>query len=100
MKDALYILNNSLVGIKNIVNPTYVWATLSQIFETNRVEMAITGGVLIIMILYELLSSKYDLNNWLRGQKVGVRWVCYVGITLAILMFRNAQITEYIYVRF
>lgn len=99
ISDALYILRFSLVGIKNFMNPTYIWASISQLFSTNTVEMIITLGVLITAIVMEFVS-KHTLSKIIQKQPTIIRYMLYILVILCIVQLRNANIKQFIYVRF
>jgi D-alanyl-lipoteichoic acid acyltransferase DltB (MBOAT superfamily) len=98
--DALYILRNAPVGIKNFVLPSYIWATLSQMYKTNVVEMLIGLSCLAIIISLELLSSKVALGKLIRRQPTMVRWFIYTSVVATIILFRKADIVQFMYVQF
>jgi alginate O-acetyltransferase complex protein AlgI len=99
LADALYILRYAFVGYKNFILPRYVWASISQIFVTNKVEMIITAGLLVIAILLEFIP-RANLTQWMNKQPIALRFALYILLVLTIIHLRNANIKQFIYVRF
>lgn len=100
LSDAVYVIKHTLVGLKNFISLNYLWATLSQLFITNKIEMLITFGLLLIAICIEVISNKTTFGQIVRKQPAVIRFAIYVLLILAIVQLRNADIKEFIYVRF
>lgn len=100
LSDAVYVLKNSLVGAKSFIIPSYIWATLSQMFKTNRLEIALTLGVVATMIVLDFLTHRWPIGKWIDRQSLLVRWSVYVGALSLILLLRNAAVVEFIYFQF
>lgn len=100
INDALYILKNSLVGIKNIFSTEYIWSSISQLFLFNTVEIIITFGVLLLAIMMEILQRRSSLVQIIGRQPTLIRYAIYALIIFGVLQLRNAQIQEFIYTQF
>lgn len=100
LQDALYILQNLPVGVTNFIKPSYIWATLHQMFKGNYFELGLTLVLLGGVIIWEILKGKYYLNTWFNKLKFPLRWCMYVIAALLILWLRNAEVVEFIYFRF
>lgn len=100
LNDALYILRNSIVGIKNFTSVDYIWSSTSQLFLFNTIEIIITFGVILIAISLELLQRKSTIVQIINRQPALIRYLIYALIICAILQLRNAQIQEFIYTQF
>lgn len=100
LSDAWYIYRYSLVGLKNFVSPMYIWASLNQIFETNKVEMAIIFACLVMIMSYEFISTRISISQLLKSQPLAIRWSLYTSIVTIIILLRNAQVAEFIYSQF
>jgi alginate O-acetyltransferase complex protein AlgI len=98
--DAFYILRNSVVGVKNFVLPNYIWATISKLFVTNRLEMAIGLFCLGAIVTLELVSAYRPIGKLISNQKPVVRFSLYTAVVVLIVLFRNVGVTEFIYVQF
>jgi alginate O-acetyltransferase complex protein AlgI len=98
--DAIYILRNSFVGFKHFASPSYLWASLQQLFAFDSPEIIITFGIIITAISIELLRSKVSLLKFLDHQPIIVRYTIYMIIVFLILQLRDAYIKEFIYVQF
>ena len=98
--DATYIIRFALVGLKNFFNPNYVWSTLSQLFETNKIEMGIVAFCIASVCVIELLAYRYGEKFQLRKLAWLPRWAIYVLAVTAIMLLRNASVAQFIYVRF
>ena len=98
--DALYILRNSLAGLKNFVSPNYLWASLNQLFFFDTAEMIITFGLVLIAILLEIFQRKNSLLVIINKQPTLIRFVIYSLIIFMIIQLRNSQIKEFIYIQF
>lgn len=99
ISDALYIIRYAFVGYKNFIHPEYVWASVSQLFVTNKVEMIITVGLLLIAIVLEIIP-RTSLTQLLKKQPAAIRFALYILLVLMIIHLRNANIKQFIYVLF
>jgi alginate O-acetyltransferase complex protein AlgI len=100
LADAFYVFKYSLVGLKSFIIPKYIWATVSQLYITNQIEMIITFGLLIMAILLEVISSRTSLYKLLGKQPAIIRYSIYTIIIFMIIELRNIDIKSFIYVRF
>jgi D-alanyl-lipoteichoic acid acyltransferase DltB (MBOAT superfamily) len=100
LNDAIYVMRNSVVGVRNFISPSYIWATISQLFKTNVMEMAVVGFCLITIVSLELVTSRYPLGRIIRRQHFVVRWLTYSLVMASILLLRQSAITKFIYVQF
>lgn len=100
LAEAMYIVRNMVVGVRNFISPNYIWATLNQMFATNKVEMGLTLMCLVLAVSLELVSARVPLGAWLRARRWWLRWPVYVSALLLILFLRNAHITQFIYYQF
>lgn len=98
--DAWYIYRYSLVGIKYFTSPAYWWATLSQLFNTNVVEMVIVLFCVFVFGLSELIVYKTSLAQFVNRFHRIIRWMIYVGLIASIILLRNTKAYEFIYVQF
>lgn len=98
--DAWYIYRNSLVGLTNLVNPGYVWASLSQVFVTNRLEMAVALFCLGAVVVEHWALGNQVWRQVLDRQKLVVRFVIYGVFLMLLVHLRDAKISEFIYFRF
>jgi alginate O-acetyltransferase complex protein AlgI len=98
--DAIYILENSLKGIRFITSPAYIYASLMQLFNYNRPEMIITFSILFIAIFFEIIQSRYNLITLISKQNIFIRYSIYILAVFLILQLRSAEIPEFIYQRF
>ncbi len=98
--DAWYIYRYSLVGIKYFISPAYWWATLSQLFNTNVVEMLIVLFCALVFGLSELIAYKSSLTHFVKRLHPIMRWAIYVALVASIILLRNTKAYEFIYVQF
>jgi len=99
LTDAVYILRYAFVGFKNFFLPSYIWASISQLFTTNKIEMGITAGLLATAIILEIIP-KTTITAFVHKQPAAIRYSLYILSILMIIHLRNANIKEFIYVRF
>jgi D-alanyl-lipoteichoic acid acyltransferase DltB (MBOAT superfamily) len=100
LTDSIYILRNSIVGLKNFVSPSYISASLNQVFHFDIAEIIITLGLLLLALILELIQRKQSLIQLIGKQPVIMRYVIYTLLVFLIIQLRNAQIKEFIYVQF
>lgn len=98
--DALYIYRYSFTGLKYFISPQYWWATLSQLFKTNVVEMLIALFCVIVIVITELMSSQGSLSQFVGQHKKIIRFIIYSALLLSIILLRNSEAFEFIYVQF
>lgn len=98
--DIIYILRNSISGVKSFVLPQYIFATLSQMFTTNKLEMGIAFFCLILIVTMEIAPSKAAIAQFINKQPSLLRFSIYTVVLLMIVLLRNVQITQFIYVQF
>lgn len=98
--DAVYVIEHGVVGLKSYINFNYLWATLNQLFITNKIEMLITFGLFLTAICIEVISNRTSLGQIIKKQPAVIRYIIYVFLILTIVHLRNANIKEFIYVRF
>jgi len=99
LSDAVYILRYAFVGFKSFMSVHYILATLSQLFVTNKVEMVIVVILLAIAIFLEIVP-RISLSNFVSKQPTIIRYSLYVLLVLMIIQLRDANIKQFIYVRF
>lgn len=100
VQDALYVIRNALVGVKNFFSPEYILASLNQLFVYNIPEMIITFSLLFIAIMLEVIQSKIAFFRFMSLQPVYVRYTIYAVMLFMVFQLRNAEIKEFIYVKF
>lgn len=100
LSDALYIFRYALVGITNIVHPSYIWSSLSQIFDTNQVEMMVVAFCIAAFVAIEAIASKENPYVWFSKLPIMVRWLLYGLTIISIILLRDVQVREFIYVQF
>ncbi len=100
LSDALYIYKNAFVGLKNFINPTYVKATIELVFQHNTFEIIITTLLISSAIILEILSSKQQFNVYLQKMPTTLRYSIYIFVIVAILLFRQPETANFIYVTF
>ena len=100
MADALYILRNAPVGIKNFILPNYIFATFSKLFITNTWEIGIVLFCLVAIVLLELASTRASLTTLFHKQPAAIRFSLYTVVVALIILLRNVGPTEFIYVQF
>ena len=98
--DALYVLQNASIGIKNFIFPSYVWASLNQLFIFNIPEMLIVFGALGIAVLLEVFRGNTSLSQVFSRQPVFIRFIFYSVVIFLIIELRSSQMKEFIYTRF
>ena len=100
IKDIAYILLNFSIGISNFILPNYWFATFMQIFSTNLLEMGIAIGAIIAVLIIEYLPKKY-VEKFRELVLPEIIWLILAILTvLFIMIFRNIDLQEFIYVRF
>lgn len=100
LSDILYILRYSISGFTNFLSPSYIWASLSQIFHTNLVELYITVAIICIAIVTEGIVPKTSIAIFVKKQPTFIRYTMYILTGLLIVQLRDANIKEFIYVKF
>jgi D-alanyl-lipoteichoic acid acyltransferase DltB (MBOAT superfamily) len=100
LNDTFYIIRYSLTGMKNFLNPGYLWASLNQVFLYNQAEMLITFSLLLLAISAEFIRSKTTLDKILSKQPLVIRYSFYAMVVFLIIQLRNVDIKEFIYTRF
>jgi alginate O-acetyltransferase complex protein AlgI len=100
LSDAWYVLRNAPVGIRHFISPEYVAATLSRLFVTNRIEMGIVGGSLLLLICAEVLSLYIPLGRLVKRLPIVARFALYTALIFTIVVFRSVEIKEFVYVQF
>lgn len=98
--DALYIYRYSLTGLKYFVSPEYWMATLSQLFKTNVVEMLIALLCVSVIAVTEIIANKHSISQLVSRQNRLVRFTIYCLLVLTIVLLRNTEAYEFIYVQF
>lgn len=100
LDDSLFILRNAFVGIQNIIHPSYLWASVSQLFHTNIVEMVIAGFAVLSILISEIIAARIGLSNAVSRQPKLIRWSVYMLLLVSILTLRNSTVVQFIYVQF
>ena len=98
--DAFYIVRYALTGMKNFASVQYWSATLSQLFKTNVVEMFIALFCVSVIFVTEFIASKHSISQLISKQNQFVRFVIYSSLLLVIILLRNTEAFEFIYVQF
>jgi D-alanyl-lipoteichoic acid acyltransferase DltB (MBOAT superfamily) len=100
LSDAQYIFRNSAIGVKNFIDPSYIAATFSKVFDTNTLEMLIALFALFSIVVIEYVSSKISIAKLIHKQHILLRFALYITVVVLIVGLRNADLTEFIYVQF
>ncbi len=100
VQDALYIVRNSVVGLKHFLDPTYILASINYVFVFNTTEAIIIFSLLFIAIILEFVQSKITLLHFINKQSLLVRYAIYVLLVFMIFQLRDIHIKEFIYVTF
>ena len=97
---AFYIVKNSLLGLSHFVQPSYISASLSQLFVTNVIEMYIVFFGIISIFVLDIFRKNKKLMTKFYTLPTVLRLLTYSIIILCIILFRNIGPTEFIYVQF
>ncbi len=100
ISDAVYVYSYSLTGLKHFASPNYWWATLSQLFKTNVAEMLIALFCVSVIIVTETIARKHSISQLVSQQNRFVRFTVYCLLVLTIVLLRNTEAYEFIYVQF
>lgn len=100
LSDAVYILKYAPVGLKHFISLPYLWASVSQLFITNRVEMIITFCLLLVAVSVDIFWKITSPETALRRLPAVLRTAVYALMVIAIVQLRNANIQSFIYTRF
>jgi D-alanyl-lipoteichoic acid acyltransferase DltB (MBOAT superfamily) len=98
--EIIYIVRNAPVGLKNFFLPQYIFATLSRMFTTNMFEMSVVLFGVTFMIVLEILPNKKIIAQKLTTLPIALRFAFYTAVAVMIILLRNVQITQFIYVQF
>lgn len=98
--DMTYIFRYALSGAKNFIQPSYLLATVSQIFKTNWVELGITIYALLAIMVLEWITYRWGLRSFLAKLPRPLRFSLYVLLLSSIVLLRNSAAKEFIYVQF
>lgn len=100
IQDAFYILRNSVVGLKHFLDPTYLLASINQVFVFNTAEAIIVFSLLAIAVTLEFIQSKITVLQLINKQSLVIRYAIYALLVFMIFQLRDVQIKEFIYVTF
>jgi D-alanyl-lipoteichoic acid acyltransferase DltB (MBOAT superfamily) len=100
LADAIYIYQNMFKGFKNFLSPSYIWATLMQLFDNNRLEMGIAAFCVLAIIGIEVTNHRMGLGKFEHKLPTGVRWFAYLFLIASIIILRQSNIQEFIYFQF
>ncbi len=100
LPDAWYVARQSLSGVRHFISPIYLWASVSQMFKTNLVEIAIAFGCLATIVCLDVLKDRVGLGKIIRTLPRYIRWVVYVLVVTSIVLLQNTHATTFIYVQF
>lgn len=98
--DSFMLLKNLFTGLKNFVMPSYIYASIQQLFQYNSVEIIITTMLLLSAIVIEHIFSSQNIVSKLQKLSTPIKFCLYVIAVFCILELRNANIKEFIYTRF
>ena len=88
--DALYVVRHALWGIGS---PALYGKTLLmnltglEALHLGAGEAAMLVGVLLLLFLYDLADEKMDAIAMVSSWPLAVRWACYLGLVLIVLIF-------------
>jgi alginate O-acetyltransferase complex protein AlgI len=99
-QDALYIVQNMFVGARSFLSVDYAIASVNQIFVFNNAEIIITGCIVVLAIVLEIIQKRITVFTLVDRQPAFIRYVVYSILVFMIFQLRNAHIKEFIYVTF
>jgi alginate O-acetyltransferase complex protein AlgI len=100
LSDALYILRNAPVGIKNTFRPEYLSATLNRVFNMNPLEMYITLFCVAALLIIDIVRSRSKFRELFFRQPLIIRLVVYCVFVALIITLRQVDVKEFVYVQF
>jgi len=86
--EALYVVRRSLWGIGSPA--LYCKTALGQLVSAlglGAAEIAMLLGVLLLLFLFDLADEKTDAIAMVSRWPAVIRWVCYLGLVLIVLVF-------------
>ena len=82
--EALYVIRHVLWGIGN---PLLYCKTAFAALNPGPRQAAVLLGAMLLLFLYDLADEKTDAIALVSGAPAAVRWACYLGLVLIILIF-------------
>ncbi len=98
LQDAVYVLQNMFSGISHF--STYIQDCALQMGFT-FMHLVYSCLPVILLFIYDLLSLKTDVIEFVSRQRFFIRWPLYIFLLLIILLFSDKGVTtEFIYMQF
>jgi len=95
--DAIYIISHLFTGWEEITVRALKAAPFSGPLKFHLVAGVVSVGILLLI---HLLQGDNHFDQWLSKKRIILRWTAYYSMVLAILLFGNFGIKEFIYFQF
>jgi hypothetical protein len=99
LEDALAVYRGLLRGWAPLLDPGGL-ETLASAFAVPRPEFALSVLLVLLLVLLERGSGEWHPMALLARQPASLRWPCYYGLVLAILVFGIFDDSPFIYFQF
>ena len=98
MEDAIHVLRHCLDGAKHPV--TYLRSGFTAI-EMGIGMLGVIAISILVMIIYDFISYKFDFIRWISKKGVVWQWLFYIIVGLMIVFFsQKGAATDFIYFQF
>jgi len=95
--DAIYIISHLFTGWEEITVRALKAALFSGPLKFHLVAGVVSVGILLLI---HLLQGDNHFDQWLSKKRIILRWTAYYSMVLAILLFGDFGIKEFIYFQF
>jgi len=95
--DAIYIISHLFTGWEEITVRALKAAPFSGPLKFHLAAGVVSVGILLLI---HLLQGDNHFDQWLSKKRIILRWTAYYSMVLAILLFGNFGIKEFIYFQF
>jgi alginate O-acetyltransferase complex protein AlgI len=99
LHDAFYIVKNSFVGLSDVFN-IFKITNLKLELGISLSQLAVAVLVIIVMIAFQTIHAKRNINHWLAARSVIVRWGFYYSALFILFFFGVYENRQFIYFQF
>ncbi len=84
---------------KNAVSNVGIWS-LKELLVGKKIIFIISVISSLVLLIRDIVSTRVNVEEYLRKQKTAVRWAVYVALVLSILIFKAIETQSFSYFKF
>ena len=106
---SIVVVGYSIFRPENLMTTGKLWINAFSGIGIDSLKILLTGKKIVfiiamvstlILFIRDVASTKINVEEWIRKQNVFVRWMIYIGLIIAILIFKAGETQSFSYFKF